>query len=262
MATGYVVVQQLRGRAGPGRGVRGRGRRRDRLTSLPSWPRCRSDPKHHESDTHSPGPDHQAGLRLVRLAAAEPVKRIVPYTAVGAYKAEVATGVEERRHRGRGPQTDRVRLLRAARRPRPSCTLPAAHAASPARASSGMTGRRHETRDFDDRRRGCAGQDLHPDTSDQRVVARSPLDRPRPAVDTDARALIMRPDAPPARVGDAEGRPSSTARSDPAGTPAMTRTPLTSSDTTRRTEPLARLTAALKGTGVKDLRPLRGRLRE
>ena len=97
-------------------------------------------PKHHESDTHvHRGRITKQGSRLVRWAAIESVKTVPGATRVGALRDRVA----DRRGRNIGAVAAartpaRVRLLRAARppRPRPGPTPPAEGGMSPASRSS------------------------------------------------------------------------------------------------------------------------------
>ena len=159
---GYVAVQQLPG-IGPILGAVflaevGDVTRFAKAGQLACW--AGLTPKHHESDTHvHRGRITKQGSRLVRWAAVESVKRIGPHTVVGAYKtAGRRPAREERRHRGRSPQADRVRLLRAARPPRP-CPVPAGQPTTPAQSVQRQDVMRHETPDLDDRPRGRAGHD-------------------------------------------------------------------------------------------------------
>ena len=142
---GYIAVQQLPG-VGPILAAVfvaevGDVTRFAKPTQLASW--AGLTPKHHESDTHvHRGRITKQGSRLVRWAAVESVKRIGTHTVVGAYQQPGRRPAwEERRHRGRGPQADRVRLLRAARPPRPS-PVPARQPTTPTQPSPrGTTGR-------------------------------------------------------------------------------------------------------------------------
>ena len=150
-----------RDRADPGRGLRRRGRRRHpvhqgRAAGLVGRPDPQAPRVRHP---RPPRPDHQAGL------PAGPVGRGgVGQTDRPPHRGRRLQGPgrrparEERRHRGRGPQADRVRLLRAARPPRP-CPVPARQPTAPARHGGYRQERRHETPDFDGRPRGRAGHD-------------------------------------------------------------------------------------------------------
>lgn len=90
---GYVALQQLPG-VGPilaavFRVEVGDVSRFHNAAQLASW--AGLTPKHHQSDTHvHRGRITKQGSRLVRWAAVESVKRVGPYTVIGAYKKQVA----------------------------------------------------------------------------------------------------------------------------------------------------------------------------
>ena len=127
---GYLAVQQIPG-IGPvlgdlrRRGWRGHPVRQRASAGL--W--AGLTPKHHESDTHvRRGRITEQGSRLVRWAAVESVNVSAPIP-VGALRDRTpSVGAAYRRGRGRSP-AGRVRLLRAARRPRPRAPAPSTEAA-------------------------------------------------------------------------------------------------------------------------------------
>ena len=213
-------------------------------------------PKHHESDTHvHRGRITKQGSRLVRWAAVESVKRLGPTTVVGAYKAAGRRPArQEHRHRRRRPQADRVRLLRAARPPRPR-TPPATHH---------RRRRRHEIHTTSTVGREAV-QVMTPGPPSPRWAAWSPLlidpDRPSPTTRRTPSCGPRPPAAPALRRDDrAAQRPAPRDR-----TPAMMRAPDPPTPTTHDEEPepphqpRQPPQRAPNGTGVKALRPLRGR---
>ena len=119
---GYVAVQQIPG-IGPVLAAVfvaevGDVSRFSTAPQLACW--AGLTPKHHESDTHvHRGRITKQGSRLVRWAAVESVKRVGPRTGSARCASGSPTGVGQHRRGRRRPAADRVRLLRAARPPRP-----------------------------------------------------------------------------------------------------------------------------------------------